>query len=704
MSKKQSLRKVELPAMNRAAKIQPDSINEENRTVEVIFTKGARVLRRGFFETFFEELGLEKDNVRMERLKSGNAPVLDNHGFTERSGIASTLGVVEKAEIRNGEGVATLRFSQRDDVTDIFRDIKDGIIRNISIGYTVFRVEKVEEENDVPVYRAVDWEPFEISVVPAGADADAVIRSKDAPLNDCFLVGETEETRENPDKPIDNKNNELENSKQLQDNELDHRGHKMTEKEMQEQIEKARQEERAKALAEGQSLGAEKENERQVEIRSIVKKVGLEDSLAETYITEKKSVDEVRTLVIEALAKKDEEPDNSTRSTNTQVSVGTDHARQARVDGMTSALLHRFRPKDTETIHNGQRMKLPGYELNEAGRSYAYFSLIDMARACLEGHNIRTGMMPKHELADMVLGNKRGLHSISDFPEILANVANKTLRGGYQAAPQTWRPFTREVFVSDFKEISRTNLGDAPKLEKLEEGSEVKRGTISEAAEKYRVEEFAKIVAISRKVIINDDLAAFTQVPERMGRRAADLESDTVWGIIKDNALLATGNALFSAAHNNLSLTPAAPGEAGLSEGRKSMRRQLGLDGAEISLTPVWMYVPPEHETAAEKLIASIVPDSSTNVSPFSSAGRTPLRLDVEPRLETGPNGSTDAWYLMADLGQVDMLEIAFLEGTDGPQLQTRDGFDVHGMEIKIMHDLGAKAIDFRGLFKNAGA
>lgn len=692
--KKKYMRKVSLPMMTRVAAIQPKTLNKEDRTVEVIFTKGARVLRRGFFETFFEELGLEKKNVRMGRLKSGNSPVLDSHGQGERAGVRSTIGVVQSASLDVGkQGLATLRFSRRDDVNEIFQDIEDGILRNISVGYNTFRFEKVGEENDVPIFRAIDWEPVEISVVSAGADAGAQIRSKDESLTECVLVEEKEETR-------DTENNDLEENEKPDhegvDNSKDLRetqsigGNEMTPEEI------------AKLKKEAREQGIADENKRQVEVRAIVGKVGLDEKLADEYIKDGKSIDEVRTLVIDALAKKDKKPETQTRATN--VSVGEDHARKGRVEGMTSAILHRFRPKALETRDNGVKLVLPGYELCEAGRSYAYLSLVDMARACLEGVGVQTGMMPKHRVADAALNNIRGLHSISDFPEILANVANKTLRGGYLAAPQTWQPFTTEVFVSDFKEISRTNLGDAPKLERLEEGSEVRRGTMSEAAEKYRVEEFAKIVAISRKVIINDDLGAFTKIPERMGRRAADLESDTVWDIVKANAALADGNALFSAAHGNLSTAPAVPSEAGLSEGRKLMRRQVGLDGAEISLTPVWMFLPPEHETSGEKLIASIVPDSSTNVSPFSSAGRTPLRLDIEPRLETGTDGSLTAWYLTADKGQVDMIELARLEGTDGPQIQSRDGFDVNGMEIKVMHDIGAKAIDHRGLFKNAGA
>lgn len=689
-------RKVSLPTMYRKAHIEPKSIDKEKRTVDVIFTKGARVLRHGFFETFFEELGLEKKNVRMKRLQSGNAPVLDTHGRSARSGVDSVLGVVQSAELIPGkEGRATLRFSKRDNVEPVFQDIQDGIIRNISVGYNTFKFEKVGEENDVPIFRATDWEPLEISPVPAGADAGAVIRSENEVMTDCILEESVEEERtiETPEseKTIDPVNEKLENEKNLRDTQTKQGENNVTPEEIEKMEKEARKQ------------GAADENKRQLEIRSIVKKVKLDDEVAEKYITDNKSIDEVRTLVIDALAEKDKDPKNQTRATN--VEMGEDIGRKSRVEGMTSAILHRFRPEQIKYRENGQNIVLPGYKIEDCGREYAYMSLVDMARECLLQAQIRANM-PRHKIADVALNNTRagGVHSITDFPEILANVINKTLRGGYDAAPQTFQPFTAEVFVSDFKEISRTNLGDAPKLLKVEEGSEVKRGSMSEAAEKYRVEEFARIVAVSRKIIVNDDLAAFTKIPERMGRRAADLESDTVWAILLANANLADAIALFATAHGNLSTSPAAPSEVGLTESRAAMRRQTGLDGAEISLTPAWIFVPPAHETATEKLIAVTRPTQPSEVNPFGPSGRTTLQMDVEPRIETLAGGSLTQWYITANKGQIDMIELARLEGTNGPQTQTRDGFDVAGLETKIMHDIGAKAIDFRGLFKNAGA
>lgn len=701
---KNKFRTVQIPMQTRLATVQPKTLNEEKRTVEVVFTTGARVRRSNFFDgPFIEELGLKRDEINMSRLKN-KAPFLDTHGFGEKRGVRNVLGVVESASLIPGkEGRAVIRFSKRDEVEDIFQDVRDGILSNVSVGYSTEEIKKVGERDGIPIFRATKWTPGEISLVSMGADPQAQVRSEDIPTTECKIF----ENENEVEKPIEDNN--------IRQPEIEGEL-KISEQEKVAQSEKVRQtkpigeinmnkEEMEKAAKEAGLKARQEEKSRQIEIRSIVSKVGLDEKLATEYIDKDTSIEDVRTLVIDALAEKDKAPENNTSAVN-EVRIGDDLAQKGRIEGMTSALLHRFRPQDETTIHEGKEIKLRGHTLLDSGRPYAFRSLIDIARMCLEGNNIRTEMMSKSTIANVAFGIERvrGFHSTSDFPLILENVLNKTLRDGYLSAPQTWKPIVREVFVDDFKQISRVNFGDSGKLLKLEEGSEVKKMTMSEAAEKYEVEEYARSIALTRKTIINDDLDAFSRIPERMGRRASDLESDLIWDIIKANANLADGNALFSAAHGNLSTVPAAPSEVGLSELRKLMRRQVGLDGAEISLTPVWIFVPPEHETVAEKLIASIVPDSSTNVSPFSSAGRTPLRLDVEPRLETGVDGSLTAWYGTADKGQVDMLELARLSGSNGPQTISREGFEVNGMEIKIMHDVGAKAIEHRGLFKNAGA
>jgi hypothetical protein len=72
----------------------------------------------------------------------------------------------------------------------------------------------------------------------------------------------------------------------------------------------------------------------------------------------------------------------------------------------------------------------------------------------------------------------------------------------------------------------------------------------------------------------------------------------------------------------------------------------------------------------------------------------------IEPRLDAS---SLTGWYLAARPGLIDTIEFCYLEGQDGVYIETRQGFDVDGYEIKARLDFAAAAIDYRGLQQNAG-
>ena len=111
------------------------------------------------------------------------------------------IGVVERAWIaREGEalvGRATVRFSDRADVEPIWRDVASGIVRNVSVGYAVRSYEITETDGQPPVWRAVDWQPLELSAVPIGADAAAGFRAAGQPqptepaTHPCHLLRRT---------------------------------------------------------------------------------------------------------------------------------------------------------------------------------------------------------------------------------------------------------------------------------------------------------------------------------------------------------------------------------------------------------------------------------------------------------------------------------------------------------------------------------
>lgn len=169
------------------------TVDPEARTVDLIFSTGAGVDRMDYWtgKRYREVLSLKPQHVRLDRLNAGG-PLLDAHSAYS---VGDVLGTVQpgSARIDKGQAVATVRFSKRETVEPIFQDVRDGIIRNVSVGY---RVHKFEEdagtENKIPVRTAVDWEPYEISMVPMPADAGAQVRSGDkSNTNPCVIIVRT---------------------------------------------------------------------------------------------------------------------------------------------------------------------------------------------------------------------------------------------------------------------------------------------------------------------------------------------------------------------------------------------------------------------------------------------------------------------------------------------------------------------------------
>ena len=240
----------------------------------------------------------------------------------------------------------------------------------------------------------------------------------------------------------------------------------------------------------------------------------------------------------------------------------------------------------------------------------------------------------------------RALHTTSDFPHILAAVTNKTLRNAYEAAPRTFQPIARRATAADFKEMHRVQLGEAPQLERVNESGEFKRGTIGEGKERYRVETWGKIIGITRQVIINDDLDAFTRVPSLFGTAAATLESDVVWGIVTSNPNMADGVALFHANHKNLTGTGTALDVANLGKARAAMAKQTGLDGKTVlNVRPAFLVVPSSLEVPAEQMIAqNLVPATVLDVVPASIRS---LAVIAEPRLDPASGVVQGETYLI---------------------------------------------------------
>jgi len=416
-------------------------------------------------------------------------------------------------------------------------------------------------------------------------------------------------------------------------------------------------------------------------IQALGERFGFERAFVDDLIERGAGLPEVRSAVLDKLAERD-----ARGSGHSQISMpaGGLDATVTRREAIAEALLHRAQPN--------------AFELTDRAREYRGMRLLDVARDCLETAGVRTRGMTSGEIA-YAATRAAGLHSTSDFPLILANVAGKRLRQAYATTPRTFQRWARGITATDFKPMFPTQIGSFPALKQVMEGAEFSYGTISEGRESYQLATYGRIVALTRQAIINDDLRAFDRAIASAGQRAADLESAIVYNVLIANAPLADNIALFHADHGNLG-TASVIDEAALSEAWEKMAQQKDLDGEEyIDNRPRFILVPPgQRSIEARKMVAAVTAAKAADVNAFTGS----LEIIEEPRLFV--IGGPQPWYLAADPNLVDTIEYAHLEGQMEPFTDQRSGFEVDGVEFKVRHDFAAKALDHRGLYKNAGA
>jgi hypothetical protein len=232
-------------------------------------------------------------------------------------------------------------------------------------------------------------------------------------------------------------------------------------------------------------------------------------------------------------------------------------------------------------------------------------------------------------------------------------------------------------------------------LSPLDETGEFRSAAVNEGEATYKLATFGNIIKFSRQSIVNDNLGGLSDPARMLGRGAAEFENSSLVTLLTSNPLLEDGYAVFSTQHNNVAATPAAISVSSLSLARQAMRQQLGLSGEPVSSTPKYLIVGPQIETVAAQALHNLSAVEVENVNPFASS----LTLIVEPRLV-----NSTAWYLAADVNEVDGIEYAHLADESGPQVLSELPFSWDGIAFRIRLDFGAGWIDYRGWQYNAGA
>jgi hypothetical protein len=663
----------------------PATVDRAARTVEVVWSTGARarncVPPLGLIT---EELDMSPNAVRMQGLRGGGAPVLNTH----RSGDArDVVGRVIAARLEGGRGFATLQFSSATDVEPLWQRIADGTLRSVSVGYRVHRYEQISDPVAGTVHRAVDWEPYEISVVPLPVDPAAAVRG----AGEAALVPAIEPAITDPT-PITTQETTMPDPADATTTSTaagQEANPTMTTTRAAAPVAPPATAVMPPPAPDLDAIRAEADRAATERIASydpvLAAARGLLpddqiDAQRRAAVRERVSADVLRGRLWDAFAQRGRAA-TPTLPANPAAGPASQDPEVMR-DAMAEALAVRA---------------MPGYQAPASGRHAEFLGWrpSEMVAELMRARGERNIPRDTAKLAE------RAFQTTSDFPLLLSAAANKMLLAAYAPANPTYRQIFLRRDFRDFKPHRHLRVGDFPNLVPLSESGEIQAGTMSESQELVALTTFARRIRVTRPMLVNDDLGAFTDFAAMIGRRVADFENVTAYGLLNtangDGPTLTNGAApVFAtgAARANKASAGTALDLTNLAAGRAAVMKQKTLDGLPISVgTSMQLVVGPNQELAARQLTVSVQANQTGNVNIYAGF--------IQPLVE--PLIPANRWYLFSDAVSAPVYVYGYLNGAEGPQVTTGPVSGVDGVEVSVIFDFGVGAIDWRGAWFNPG-
>lgn len=555
----------------------------------------------------------------------------------------AVVGHIEKVWLEDNRGKALVRFDTDEQSETIFQKVQSGTLQGVSVGYAINRYEVLEDEDTKSTNGRFNGPAY---VVTDWEPLEISIVS--VPADPTVGVGRSaEEIHTSIDTQEDNTRmdpKEILNNEEVKSTEPVETG--ITQADLQ------------KAM--------EQERKRTSEITALFRDFDVEG--ADEAIVMGVSVDEARAMVMDQL-----------RARNKGVSVT-----------MGEAESDKFRAAAQDAVL--MAAGIPVADAAPGAQELRGHSMVELARESLQREGLQANFGDNMELA------RQAINSTSTFPAIMSNLANKSVMTGFNEAETTFQIWAGKGSNRDFKEAARVALSEAGNLELVPEGGQFPHDSLGEASARTKVATYGKLFSLTRQAIINDDLGLFSKIATKYGSAAKRLVNKMVYAQLTGNVKMQDNIALFNTKHGNIAGTGEALSVKAIAKAITAMRRQKGITGdATLNITPKYLVVPPELEMTAYQIVNSTAAVDGVNsgvVNPYK--GRFVVVADAEL---TDP----DAWYLVADASQHDTIEVTYLNGVETPRLETRQGFDVDGIEYKVAFDCGVSALDFRGLYKNEG-
>lgn len=278
-------------------------------------------------------------------------------------------------------------------------------------------------------------------------------------------------------------------------------------------------------------------------------------------------------------------------------------------------------------------------------------------------------------------------HTRSDFATIAGSSVQLVVGRALEQAPIGLAQVAHTISVSDYRARNLANTSAASSLTKVAEGGELQFKTIDETGEAIPApDRYAGGFRATEELLRNAASGGFDlelAIARAMLAAAQESQRSVLAAAITGNANMADGNAVFSTAHANIAGAAAAITVTSLGAARTAMQRFVDSRSAARPVQPWAILVPPEKQTEAEQVVASITATKSTDANPF--AGK--LEVIADPGL---PGTSTYHWYVVPNPGSTDGLALVLLDDMPSPRVETRDAWPNFGMEWRVNWPLSA--------------
>jgi hypothetical protein len=312
----------------------------------------------------------------------------------------------------------------------------------------------------------------------------------------------------------------------------------------------------------------------------------------------------------------------------------------------------------------------------------------------------------------------------ADFPYLFGDVLDRSLLGQWNTTIPNWKSFVKTGTVRDFRPAKLYGIvGMGAVLPAVGERAEYQeRGPSEETPITRQVSKYGARFGISFETVINDDLGALSELPQRLVMAARRTEALAVTNLYVGSAgpntsVFANGNYNLVNPTCGASATNPALSVAGLADAFRVLANQKDVDGFPIVIDAVTLVCGPQLEVTAENILNATELMVATGGGNYNAQDQLRVRnwmnnklnLTIDPYIGmvASSNQATSWWLFASSSSPRAGLQVDYLAGHESPELFVRspnasrvgggtvaESFETDEQQFKVRHIFGSVVID----------